>query len=499
MLTSEDEHCRNGSVAAAHNCLINIPGDRVAGYPDFGHNMLQYWKFRKNYLNFNHGSFGSTPIPVMRALREMSDLVEESPDTFMRRTYLPLLQSVRSRLAGMIGALPEELVIVPNVTVAINNIVSQIRWEDGDVIVCYSHTYPAISQTLKHICDRYPGVSLEIIKVTFPCAANDIIDKTAEILSTYNLPLQQQRNCITMAPQGRNLSQRVRLLVTDTISSTPGVICPWEPIVELCREFGVLSLVDGAHSIGQQAIDVQKARPDFFTSNCHKWLMSHRGSAFMYIPLRLVISATRLSGFPNANLLQKPAGAPFLPAYFSVLRIDPVSLNWITEQGVVLFETGTVDWTPLLTIDCALDFRQSIGGEKRIMEYCHELAVEGGKRLARRWDTKVMENKDFSSQGELTACMVNVAMPGVPHPADAEEERLQLRFFEDGFIMRNSFAQVPVVGSLVSAGVDRGEINDPPVSMKLMDRKVGDFDRMAEIVEDIIREISEGKHNPSRM
>ena len=46
--------------------------------------------------------------------------------------------------------------------------------------------------------------------------------------------------------------------------------------------------------------------------------------------------------------------------------------------------TGTQDFAPTLSIAAALDFRKSIGGEERIMEYCHTLAVEWVSDYVRR-------------------------------------------------------------------------------------------------------------------
>lgn len=40
--------------------------------------------------------------------------------------------------------------------------------------------------------------------------------------------------------------------VVDSIVSNPGVLLPWKEIVRVCREEGVWSLIDGAHSIGQE-------------------------------------------------------------------------------------------------------------------------------------------------------------------------------------------------------------------------------------------------------
>jgi hypothetical protein len=55
--------------------------------------------------------------------------------------------------------------------------------------------------------------------------------------------------------------------VIDSIVSAPGVYMPWREMVQICREEGVWSVVDGAHSIGQEVgIDLKKADPDFWVS-----------------------------------------------------------------------------------------------------------------------------------------------------------------------------------------------------------------------------------------
>jgi len=46
------------------------------------------------------------------------------------------------------------------------------------------------------------------------------------------------------------------------------MVLPWEKVVEVCRKYGVLSLVDGAHSIGQHKVDVGASKCDFFVTVC---------------------------------------------------------------------------------------------------------------------------------------------------------------------------------------------------------------------------------------
>ena len=54
----------------------------------------------------------------------------------------------------------------------------------------------------------------------------------------------------------------------------------------------------------------------------------------------------------------------------------------------------------------ALDFRQWLGGEQKINDYCHELAFSGGKLLSRLLGTPLLD-----PTGEFTLNMTNVELP----------------------------------------------------------------------------------------
>ena len=55
--------------------------------------------------------------------------------------------------------------------------------------------------------------------------------------------------------------------VIDSIASNPGVYLPWKEMVALCRERGILTVVDAAHSTGQEPdINLSEAAPDFWVS-----------------------------------------------------------------------------------------------------------------------------------------------------------------------------------------------------------------------------------------
>jgi selenocysteine lyase/cysteine desulfurase len=55
--------------------------------------------------------------------------------------------------------------------------------------------------------------------------------------------------------------------VIDSIASNPGVHLPWKEMVTLCRERGILTVIDAAHSVGQEPdINLTEAGPDFWVS-----------------------------------------------------------------------------------------------------------------------------------------------------------------------------------------------------------------------------------------
>ena len=64
--------------------------------------------------------------------------------------------------------------------------------------------------------------------------------------------------------------------VIDHLTSATALNLPIKELVARCREHGVLSIVDGAHAIGQVDIDLKAMDPDFYVTNCHKWLFAPR-------------------------------------------------------------------------------------------------------------------------------------------------------------------------------------------------------------------------------
>jgi len=201
--------------------------------------------------------------------------------------------------------------------------------------------------------------------------------------------------------------------VIDGIISNPGWVLPWMDMVKICKEEGVMSVIDGAHSIGQEKLNLKESDPDFFVSNCHKWLMSKRGSAVVYVPKR------------NQHLIKTTLSTSFDYVSPNDPPVDGVKPSPKFEEQFQWW--GTIDYAPYFSILAALTFREWIGGEEAIEHYCHSTAIEGGKTLAKILGTSVMDES-----GEGTGHMTNVYLPfpSVSHLSVAKQAIFRT-FIED--------------------------------------------------------------------
>jgi selenocysteine lyase/cysteine desulfurase len=72
------------------------------------------------------------------------------------------------------------------------------------------------------------------------------------------------------------LTRKKIVAVIDSIISAPAAYLPWKEMVKICAELGVWSVIDAAHSIGQELdINLSAAKPDFWVSVCAPFFHVH--------------------------------------------------------------------------------------------------------------------------------------------------------------------------------------------------------------------------------
>ncbi|KAI0200220.1 pyridoxal phosphate-dependent transferase [Astrocystis sublimbata] len=351
--------------------------------PPFGKESLRYFDFHPEYRNLNHGSFGASPRDIRNLMKHHQDLCEAKPDSYIRYEYPIILDECRDAMAKFINAPTDTVVFVPNATTGVNTVLRNLTWNDDckDEILYFSTVYGSCAKAIDYIVDSNPGkVSSRGINVTYPCEDEDIVQAFRVALNS-----------------AQSVGKRPRVCLFDVVTSLPGVCFPFEAITKECRSAGILSLVDGAQGVGMVRIDIEKLDPDFFVSNCHKWLFTPRGCAVVYVPLRH--QDMMASTIPTSHGYVPKTGTRFNP-------LPPSSKSVFVNN----FEfVGTVESAPFVCVKEAIKWRKRVfGNEENIMQYNRDLARKGGKAVASILGTEMLDN---ASQTLSRCAMINVALP----------------------------------------------------------------------------------------
>ncbi|KAJ3756367.1 PLP-dependent transferase [Lentinula raphanica] len=341
--------------------------------PQFGHDFLQYYSFKKDFVNLNNGSFGALPKIVTEACNELTVWQEENTDYYYRIGFIPPLIGVRELVAKLVGAADvDEIVMVTNTSTGMGLVLRNFLWNSGDIIVRCNTTYGTVYKTIQYIHDTTPGVQISQFELLFPTTRQAVLEGWKNHID----------NVKRHAPQGSKI-----VAVVDSIVANPGAAMPWKEMVKICKDAGVWAIVDGAHSVGQETLDLSASGADFFVSSAHKWLNAKRGCAFLWIPKKS--RGIMITSIPTSASYVSPGP-------------DRPETNIISQFQY----NGTIDYTPYLSIHYALQWREWVGGEAAIHDYCNKLAREGGRLLANNMATEVMD-----PDGEFTLAMVNVVLP----------------------------------------------------------------------------------------
>ncbi|KAF7596527.1 hypothetical protein BBP40_001400 [Aspergillus hancockii] len=360
--------------------------------------MLKHFLFNPKYKNLNHGSFGTYPAHVKHALRKYQDEIEATPDPFIRYTHGELLDESRIATAEILNVPVQEVVFVKNATTGVNTVLRNLSYKDGDVIIYFSTIYGAIEKTITSLTETTPLQSRKV-EYTCPISHQTLVQKFRDVIQ-----------------KARSEGLNVKVAVFDTVTSLPGMRFPFEELTRVCKDEGILSVIDGAHGIGHIPLDLNELQPDFFTSNLHKWLYVPRGCAVLYVPMRhqhLIRTTLPTSWGFIADPTSSPADKPNI--------LTPIGSKRSAFEELFQF-VATSDDAAYLTVPDAIRFRTEVcGGHDTIYKYLEQLANEGGDIVAAALGTDVLQEPDLPSgeTSQIRRCgMSTIRLPIAIHGAN---------------------------------------------------------------------------------
>jgi len=314
-----------------------VSGDGNLTRPRRG-DLARHWILDPETCFLNHGSFGATPLSVLEEQSRLRSLIESDPVRFFERDYIPMMKGAVGKLSEFINADPEGLVFVKNTTEGVNTVLRSLDLKPGDEIIVTNHSYQACWNAVDFVTERSDAKTV-VVDIPFRVKnEEEIVDLIMD-----------------------KVTGNTVLAMIDTVTSATGLRMPFEKLVRNLQGVGLDVLLDAAHGPGIVPLDLKAMDVAYCTGNCHKWICTPKGSAFLHIR-------------EDRKSFVKP------------LSISHGYRFEGTDQEKFEYEfgwPGTQDPTAWLCIPHAIEFLGGLvdGGWQEIMEHNTALAIQGREIL----------------------------------------------------------------------------------------------------------------------
>lgn len=289
-------------------------------------NLARQFLIREDVTFLNHGSFGACPRPVFETYQAFQLELESEPVEFLGRRLNDLMRVPREAVAAELGSAPTNIAAVINATSGLNLVAQSLPLKPGDQILTTDHEYSALEKTWAYVC-RQTGAEVVVVKVPMPLVSEAAF--TEALID--------------------GMTDRTRVLFLSHITSPTALRFPIERAIAEARKRGIWSVIDGAHTPGHIPLSLDALGADFYSGNCHKWMMTPKGSAFLHArpevqglldPLVISHGWTKESKDPDA--LGAFGNSPFIDGIEVQGTRDPSA--WLTVPAAIAYRREN-DWT----------------------------------------------------------------------------------------------------------------------------------------------------------
>jgi isopenicillin-N epimerase len=210
------------------------------------------------YLNAANVCPASRPV-LDRYATLLRDF-QANPSFQNRDKYRPLRESVRTKVAALLGVSADEIALTRNTSEGTNLVVRGIDLKPGDEVIITEHNHPSNNESWK-LRARREAFVVKSVPVSAPArSAEDLI-----------------------AGIEKTLTPRTRVIAVTHLTSTTGIRYPIKPIAELARRRGIFLHVDGAQAFGAGDVNLKDLGCDSYSASAHKWPMGPLEAGILFV------------------------------------------------------------------------------------------------------------------------------------------------------------------------------------------------------------------------
>jgi cysteine desulfurase/selenocysteine lyase len=156
------------------------------------------------------------------------------------------------------------------------------------------------------------------------------------------------------------LDGNVKLVAVNHVSNALGTINPIQEIAGLCRERGIISVIDGAQAVSHMTVDVQELECDFYAFSGHK----------MHGPTGIGVL------YGREEILKKMP--PYRGGGDMILSVSFEHISW--NELPYKFEAGTPGISQVIGLGAAIDYLNSLD-RTFLAQYEHDLLTYATEKM----------------------------------------------------------------------------------------------------------------------
>lgn len=195
------------------------------------------------------------------------------------------------------------VVFTPSITIALNEIIGGMDWNQNDVVYASTYEHNAVARTLHHVSELY-GVKIKLIPLK---------DKSLEVdIEKFKYELSKEKP---------------KAVFCTHVSNVTGYILPVSEIFTEAKKYGACTVLDSAQSLGLVDIDVRTMPVDIIAFAGHKTLYGPFGIGGFVNVSSVKLNTYIVGGTGSDSLnLDMPSGIE--------VRYESSSTNIVSVHGL---------------------------------------------------------------------------------------------------------------------------------------------------------------------
>ncbi len=311
------------------------------------------FKLDRELINLNNGFTAPCPRVVLESEFRYMEMINMLPVHYQAMVARNI-ETIRVRMAKEFGCDTEEMALTRGASEALQIAQNGIDLKAGDEVLTTEQDYPRMLTTWDQRMRR-EGIKVTRIQFPVPTTADDLVQRFEKAITP-----------------------KTKVMHFCHVTNLTAQMFPVARLSRLARSKGIVTIVDGAHALGQFPFKLRDLECDAYGVSLHKWLLAPIGNGCLYVRRESIPKFWPLQAAPEQQ-----------------------------DSDIRKFESiGTHPWGIRAALGEALAFHQAIGGERKAARLRY-LTLRWANALRKYSRVRILSNLGEPAE-TWAVCAVNI-------------------------------------------------------------------------------------------